>query len=167
MEKKKELLAVRYEVRLPFKQSAGQYLTKFLLELRDNARIIGNKCPECRRINLPPNIVCGWCKIRVEDKPENWVELSDRGTVARFLEITERDTNPLTGELLGKINPGAQILLEGTEAERCTPLYHILEETDIKKIYIGMHVQAVWRPQKERIGNLKDILYFKTVSSDK
>ena len=160
----KEFLGVRSEVRLPWKQCAGQYLTKFLIELRDNTRIIGNKCPKCGRINLPPNIVCGWCKIRVEDKPENWVEFSDRGTVVTFLEITERDTEPLTGKLLGKINPGAQILLDGAEAEGCTPLYHILEETDIKKIYIGMRVQAVWRPREECIGSLNDILYFRTIS---
>ena len=158
---RKEFLAVRSEVRLPWRQSAGQYLTKFLIELRDNAKIIGNRCPKCRRINLPPNIVCGWCKIRIEDKPENWVELSDRGTVVTFLEITERDTEPLTGKMLGKINPGAQILLDGSEG--CTPLYHILEETDIQKIYIGMRVQAVWKPPEERIGNLNDILFFRTI----
>jgi hypothetical protein len=160
----KEFLAVRSEVRLPFKQSAGQYLTKFLIEIRDNTRIIGNKCPKCGRMNLPPNIVCGWCKIRVVDKPENWVELSDKGTVVTFLEITDRDTEPLTGKLLGRINPGAQILLDGSEAGKCTPLYHVLEETDMKKIFIGMRVQAVWRPREERVGSLNDILYFRTIT---
>ena len=65
--------------------------------------------------------------------------------------------------VLGKYLPQYQILLDGTEAGRCTPLYHILEETDIKKISIGMRVQAVWRPREERIGSLNDILYFRTI----
>lgn len=161
--KQKEYLAIRSEVRLPFKQSAGKYLSRFLLELRENGRIVANRCPECGRINLPPNITCGWCKIAVEDKAENWLELPDQGTVVTFLEITQRDIEPLTGQVLGKTNPGAQILLEGTETSRCTPLYHILEETDMKKIYNGMRVQAVWKSREERVGNLSDIVYFRTL----
>ena len=156
-----EFLAVRSEVRLPWSQSAGLYLAKFLIEMRDNERIVANRCPECGRINLPPNIVCGWCKIRIEDKAENWVELNDKGTVVTFLEITERDTKPLTGELLGKVNPGAQIQLDGSEGS--TPLYHILEETDLNKIHEGMRVSAVWRPRAERVGSMSDILYFRTI----
>lgn len=160
-EKREEFLAVRSEVRLPWKECAGQYLTKFLMELRDNAKIIGNRCPQCGRISLPPNIVCGWCKIRIEDKPENWVELSDNGTVGIFLEITDRDTEPLTGELLGLPNPGAQILLDGGD-ENCF-LYHILEELDISKVHRGMRVQAVWKPREERRGMLSDIRFFRTI----
>lgn len=158
---KVEFLAVRSEVRLPWSQSAGQYLTKFSIEMRDNGRIVANRCPQCARINLPPNVVCGWCKIRIEDKAENWIELSDKGTVVTFLEITERDTEPLTGELLGKVNPGAQIQLDGSEG--ATPLYHILEETDLEKIHEGMRVSAVWKPIEERIGSMSDILYFRTI----
>ncbi|MFC1822468.1 hypothetical protein ACFL9T_07145 [Thermodesulfobacteriota bacterium] len=160
-EKKKEFLFIRSEVRLPWKQSAGQYLTKFLVALRDNKIILGNRCPQCKRINLPPNIVCGWCKIRIEDLPENWVEINDKGTVVQFLEITDRDSDPLTGKLLGRKYPGAQIALDGSEGS--TPLYHVLKETDMQKIFNGMRVQAVWKAKAERIGNLNDILYFKTI----
>ena len=94
---------------------------------------------------MPPNTVCGYCKIRIEDKPENWVELSDKGTVKVYLEITDRDTEPLTGIPLGLPNPGAQILLDGGD-ENCL-LYHILEELDTNKVYRGMRVQAVWKPR--------------------
>ena len=160
-EKTQEFLAIRSEVRLPLKQCAGQYLTKFLMELRDHTKIIGNKCPECSRISLPPNTVCGYCKIRIEDKPENWVELSDKGKVKVYLEITDRDTEPLTGIPLGLPNPGAQILLDGGD-ENCL-LYHILEELDTNKVYRGMRVQAVWKPREERVGLLSDIRFFKTI----
>ncbi len=160
----KEYLTIRHEVRMPFKQTAGKYLSRFLAELRDNGKIVGNKCPECGRINLPPNITCGFCKIRIEDKPENWVEMSDKGKVVTFLEITDRDTEPLTGKVLGRTNPGAQILLDGSEAGRCTPLYHLLEETDMAKIHLGMRVQAVWKPREARTGNLGDIEHFRTIT---
>jgi uncharacterized OB-fold protein len=159
--KKEEYLAIRSEVRIPFKQCAGQYLTKFLLEMRDHARIIVNKCPKCGKMNLPPNIVCSFCKIRIEDKPENWVQLSDKGTVVLYHGATERGTEPLTGKPIGPDNPGAGIVLDG--GDNTCRVYHILEEMDLNKIKRGMRVQAVWKPREERTGILSDIRFFEAI----
>jgi len=42
-----------------------------------------------------------------------------------------------------------------------TAMYHFLEETDPKKIYVGQRVKAVFREQ--RTGSLLDIQHFRTL----
>ena len=40
---------------------------------------------------------------------------------------------------------------------------HILGEVDPKKVRFDMKVKAVWKPAKERTGDITDIKYFKPV----
>ena len=40
---------------------------------------------------------------------------------------------------------------------------HLLGEVEPDEVKIGMKVQAVWKPAKERVGAITDILYFKPV----
>jgi uncharacterized OB-fold protein len=42
-------------------------------------------------------------------------------------------------------------------------IMHLLGEVDPQKVKIGMRVQAVWKPPKEREGAITDILYFKPI----
>ncbi|MCZ7585660.1 MAG: hypothetical protein M5R36_21275 [Deltaproteobacteria bacterium] len=46
-------------------------------------------------------------------------------------------------------------------------LVHRLGEVDPKKVEIGMRVQAVWKPAKEREGGVTDIKYFKPLPKGK
>jgi len=54
-----ELLTVhsRTDVEQIFNYSAGRFLNRFLAEMRDNARIIGVKCPKCEIVYAPPKEV--------------------------------------------------------------------------------------------------------------
>lgn len=40
---------------------------------------------------------------------------------------------------------------------------HKLDEVDPKNLEIGMHVEAVFKDKKERVGSMLDIKYFKPV----
>jgi uncharacterized OB-fold protein len=68
-----------------------------LLGMRDKEEIWAVKCPSCKRVLFPPEIVCGMCKIRIEDKDENWIKLGNEGTVVNFLAhiLEETDTTKL------------------------------------------------------------------------
>lgn len=78
-------------VHLPFKESAGLRLSKFFQTLRDEAKILALKCPQCQRVIFPPRPVCGFCRITVGEREEDWLSLSDSGTVTSFLVPTERE----------------------------------------------------------------------------
>lgn len=156
-----EHLYVDQIVKLPFTESAGLYMSRFLTKIRDEGKIVANKCPKCHRIVVPPRIVCGYCKVKIEDKPENWVELSDKGTVTDTLTIEDREIDAVTGEMLGMPNPNLFIRLD--DGDEWTVIGHISEETDASKVPPGTRVQAVWKPKEERVGKVSDIKYFKVI----
>lgn len=156
-----EYLSVDSIVRLPFTESAGRHLSKFFTKIRNEGKLTANKCPRCQRIVFPPRIVCAFCKTRIEDRPENWVELSDKGTVMDIQTIEEREIDAITGETIGAPNPNAFIRLDG--GDQWTILGHLLEEMDQEKLRVGMRVQAVWKPKEQRLGKMSDILYFGTI----
>jgi uncharacterized OB-fold protein len=43
---------------------------------------------------------------------------------------------------------------------------HYFDEIDPKDLHIGMKVQAVWKNEKDRIGSITDIKYFKPISKE-
>ncbi|MBM3131951.1 MAG: Zn-ribbon domain-containing OB-fold protein [Chloroflexi bacterium] len=77
-------VSARWEV--PFSHDIGETSSKFLIELRDHARIMGTKCPECGRVFLPPRAFCERCFIPLKD---HWVELEPRGTLEAFTIVTD------------------------------------------------------------------------------
>lgn len=146
---------------LSYKMSAGRYLSRYYVGLRDEGKIWANKCPNCGIIILPPRVVCVFCKVTVADKKENWVQLSDKGTIISSFTMARRDIDPFTGEMQGLDNPHIYIRLDGGD-ER-TIFVHILDSTQAVKVRPGMRVQAVWKPRELRIGRLTDIQCFRLI----
>ena len=156
-----ENLFVEQIIELPFTESAGKYISIFLTKLRDEGKIVANKCPVCHRIVLPPRIVCAYCKVEIEDKPENWVVLSDKGTITDCMGIDDREVDAITGEFVGTPNPILFIRLDG--GDEWTIFGHIAEEMDASKYPPGTRVQAVWKAQQERQGKTSDIKFFRLI----
>lgn len=151
---------------LPVRQSAGRYLSKFYTELRDNARIWANRCPECKRIIFPPRISCGKCKIKIEDRDENWLELSTKGTVIMSSVVEEKERDWVTTKSVGYDNPTTSIRLDGGDED--TYIDHLLEMEAADKVIDGTikegtRVEAVFKPREERIGTIEDILHFRVI----
>jgi uncharacterized OB-fold protein len=161
----KGLLVVETVVNLPFRESAGIYLTKFFTAIRDEGKIIANRCPACKRVVLPPRIVCGFCKIKIEDEPGNWITLKDTGMVMSYTINVEREVDYATNKLVGQAYPIAFIRLDG--GDQYSILVHFLKEIQPSKISVGMKVKAVWKPYELRRGRMSDILYFETIGGDK
>lgn len=153
-EEKKELLTISSgEAEQPFKWSVGVYGSKFLKELRDNKKILGIKCPKCGRVYIPPRRVCGRCFVEMKE----WVELSDKGTVENFTVVYFSFLDPATGKERPVPYGYGHIKLDGADSA----IEHFIEETDIKKIRIGMRVQAVF--EEKRQGTPLDIKCFRTI----
>lgn len=139
---------------IPCRLSTGPYMGRFLREIKENKRFVGNKCPECGRTMLPPRIVCALCHVEAEE----WVVLSDKGSVVSFDVVFIPTINPMTGKMREVPYATGNVLLDGGDAT----IWHFLEEKDPAKVRIGMRVQAVFR-EEGRIGAITDILHFKTV----
>lgn len=85
MEREIESIEVPGRWEVPFLHDIGETASKFFIEIRDNARIMATKCPECGRVLLPPRSFCERCFVSLK---EHWVELKPEGTLEAFTVIT-------------------------------------------------------------------------------
>ncbi|MFN2613667.1 MAG: Zn-ribbon domain-containing OB-fold protein [Actinomycetota bacterium] len=128
-------------VSLPYSLSAGRLMSRFFDCIRLDRTIHGVRCTSCRMVLVPPTIACPRCWAATED----WVAVSDRGTVTTFVLVNV----PFHGQQMKLPYVLARVLLDGAD----TSLLHILdvEPSDAR---MGMRVEAVWR--EERTGFLND-----------
>jgi hypothetical protein len=128
-------IALDYAVRVsPLAQRFGEQLR--------SGRIVGQRCPECRLVFVPPRSFCPLCVVAMG--PEAEVELVDTGTVTAFTVLTpiqyhgqkERDDYAL-----------ASVLIDGANG---TVGQQRLTGLPLDQIRTGMRVEAVWVSEEER-----------------
>jgi len=151
-----ELIEMIIPLDLKYKWSAGPHLGHFLRQLREG-KIIANRCPQCKRLQLPPAPVCGRCHIAMG---EDWLELSHRGTVISYSFVVDSMYDAGTGDMRPVPYTIAAIVLDGGSD---AAFFHKLEEDDPEKVKVGMRVEAVFKPPEEREGLMTDILHFRTI----
>jgi hypothetical protein len=122
---------------------------RFFTEIKENGRILGAKCKRCNNIFVPPRLYCEKCFNKLTE----WVNVGTKGVVYTFT-MSYVDIN---GAKLTKPVIYALIKFDGAEGG----LIHKLGEVEPHEVKIGMHVEAVFKPQTERTGNINDIKYFK------
>jgi len=120
---------------------------RFFNEIKENGKIMGAKCPKCNITYVPPRMYCEKCF----EKLEEWVDIGKRGIIHTFT-IATIDIN---GEKLKK--PTIYALIKFNSAHG--GIIHKISETDT--VYIGMEVEAVFKPLNERKASINDIAYFK------
>jgi uncharacterized OB-fold protein len=155
MTQEEEILIMPGAWNLPFRHTAGRFASRFFRELRDNKKIFGVRCPECRRVLLPPRPLCERCFAPIDE----WVEVGPQGTLEAFTICYV----PFLGL---PPPPIATIIVKLDGADGC--LSHVLGGVDLSDVdkapelvKIGMRVEAVWRD--ERKGEISDIEYFRPV----
>jgi len=154
-----EFINIPITVDVPYRFAAGKYMSKFLIELRDNGRFFGVKCPKCGRVQMPPRVVCAVCHV----KNEEWVELGPEGTLVGFSIVHLPLTDPTTGLPHKTPYTYGGVRLDGSDST----LDHLIDvEPDIKKVWVGMRMRVVLRPKEERTGDLSDILHFEPVPGE-
>ena len=153
-ESSQEYIQVPIAMSRPYRWATGKYMGKLFKELRDNKKLVTNRCSKCKELLWPPRMVCGKCKVRAG---EDWVEMSDKGTVIQYTYLVYPMWDPHAGEQVTEEYPYATILLDGAVYFR-----HRLEERDPEKLKVGMRVQAIWKEEGRGRG-MDDILYFRTI----
>ena len=148
-----ELLRVPVHMKLHYRFPAGNHYINFFRELKETGRIMGVRCPECKRVLVPPRPVCGECFARIGE----WVPVGPQGTGRAYTSIYLKFIDGSTGKPRPIPYGSGLIQLDGA----FSTINHILEEGDPEKLYIGMRVEAVLKEKRE--GNIGDILYFKTI----
>lgn len=100
-------------------------------------RIIGQRCPVCRKVYVPPRGACPTCGVPTEEN----VELPDRGTVTTFCIVNV----PFLGQRITPPYVTAYILLDGADIA----FLHLVLGVAAQEVRMGMRVEAVWKPREE------------------
>ena len=160
-----EPLVHHSKIKVPYTWSVGETGSKFLRALRDDKKILANKCPKTGQIFVPPKLNSPYSLEPITE----WLELSGTGTVQTFTQRHYDSAAAPRAQEVGSAEPGmakaeadapriyALILLDGST--QAFP--HLLGEVDFKNVKAGMRVTAVFRENRE--GHILDIKYFKPV----
>ena len=134
----------------------GQYTygiagERFFREIKDNGKLMGTKCERCGLIYLPPRIYCERCFSELK----GWLDIEGKGKVHTYtIAYFDLDSSRLTKPVVL-----ALVKFDGIYGG----LVHRLGEVKPEEVSIGMPVEVVFKPKKERIGSILDIKYFKPV----
>ena len=157
VKEEQDLLVLMKVISVDHRFATGPVMGKFLKGLKEK-KILANKCPKCKRLQLPPREVCAECRVRVEE----FVEVGPKGNV-RMLEYTYyASPDPLTGKTRETPYGNAYISLEGCTGHEI--FAHYIRPDQLDRIQLGWDerkgtiVRPVWA--EERSGSLYDIKYF-------
>ena len=139
---------------LPVRSAAGRTGSKFLIELRDNGRIMGLKCTNCRIVYVPPKSVCAKCYGQLDE----WVEVSNQGTLLTYTIVNYTYSDYYQT----KNAPYALgiIKLDGADTGLC----HFVDENDPSNLKVGSRVQAIFRDSELREASILDIDHFRIIT---
>lgn len=144
----KPVTNIKTPMHLAFRYTAGEATSRFLRGI-GQGKILGQRCPSCRKVYVPPRGSCPRCAVPTTDE----VELSDKGTITTFAIVRVPSENidlPLPFA-------SVHVLLDGSDI----PFFSVVQECPVDEIRIGMRVEAVWVPKEEFAPTLSSIRYFK------
>ncbi|MFZ4437191.1 MAG: Zn-ribbon domain-containing OB-fold protein [Syntrophales bacterium] len=150
-----ELLKVTFTHPMPYDWSIGLYGSRFFQEIKENRRFIGIRCHGCGLVYVPPRRVCGPCFAELTEL----VPLSDTGVITAFSVVNYPFIDPNTGAQRPIPYTYGYIRLDGAD----NIFSHIINETDLNRIRVGMKVRAVFRETEKMEGNIQDIRHFQIV----
>ncbi len=151
-EEEKATITIEYKPFAKYNFSAGQALSRFLLELK-NGKIIGRKCNKCNRVLVPPRLYCEVC-FRETDE---WIYVRDEGIVKTAV------VSYITADARKAEQPQVVGVIELIDAPG-QGIFHrinVSPEKVINREIFGKRVKAIW--SGERKGDINDILYFEVI----
>jgi uncharacterized OB-fold protein len=133
---------------LTYNFTAGEATSRYLSALKEG-RIVGQRCPECNNVYVPPRGSCAACGVPTSEE----VEVSDKATVESFTIVwIPIPNNPIKPPYVI-----ANLVADGANIS----FIHLMSECVNEEVHIGQRVQAVWKPQDEWTYAMDNIQYFK------
>jgi len=135
---------------LSYTWSTGVAIGTYLEGLK-KGKLLGVRCRSCNRIMVPPRMFCEECFKTVDE----FVPVQDTGTVNTFAICY------IKTDASRQKKPQLPAVVELDGASKGMGILHLLGEVRPADVKIGMKVKAVWKPARERKGDITDIRYFK------
>ena len=115
----------------------------------EQGRILGQRCPACRKVYVPPRSACPVDGVATNDE----VELAHTGTVTTFCIVNV----PFLGQRITPPYVSAYVLLDGADIA----FLHLILDVPVEEVRMGMRVEAVWKPREEWGTTVENISHFR------
>jgi uncharacterized OB-fold protein len=135
-------------IRLEYTYTPGKAPSRFLRALAER-RLVGERCPRCSKVYVPPRGACAGCGIETEGE----IDVADVGTITTFCVVNI----PFTGQAVECPYVAASILLDGADV----PIMHLIQEIPADEVRMGMRVEAVWVDPQDAKPSLESIKHFR------
>jgi uncharacterized OB-fold protein len=141
--------SLRGTMPVQYRYTPGAAGVRFFETLRAKGVLAATRCAADGITYLPPRLYCAEC---FADLSETWLELPARGYVHTWTVVhVDRQGRPLARPEIA-----AFVRIEGTDGGLVTRLLNV----EPAAVRIGLEVEAVLRPMRERRGTLEDIVGF-------
>ncbi len=132
----------------PYKHSTGEVIGRFLAGLKEQKRIWGQRAAGQGVVVPPP----GYSEVDGSAAGE-WVEVKSSGTLTAVAVVHQpiERLHPFS-------EPFAFVLVRLDGAD--TAMAHVVKD-DLARLRVGARVEAVWKPDGERVGSVRDIACFR------
>lgn len=149
-EEQDAIIGMEAPIYLKYKFTAGEATSRFLSAL-EGGRLVGQRCPQCRNVYVPPRGSCAACGVATSEE----LEVSDKATVESFTIVwIPIPNNPIQPPYII-----ANLVVDGANIS----FIHLMSECVNEEVHIGQRVQAVWKPQDEWTHAMDNIRYFKPI----
>ncbi len=145
---KEPIKYIETNVYLPYRYIAGDYRARAMRGLK-NKQFIGSKDSKTGKVFVAPVI----CSPESFAPANEFVALEGRGVVTTFCIVNI----PVIGRDLQLPYVAASVALDGADIS----IFAAVQECPVADVRMGMRVEAVWKPDGERVGSFDDVLYFK------
>ena len=147
----KVIVANKGMVRAEFNFWVGQYMDKFYDNL-EKKKIVGNKCPKCADVFVPPRKICGKCNVLIPLE-ENWVDLPDTGKLLNYT-ATPYKINDRSSRKVKKPQILGMVQIDGSN----TSIIYRLLDMELNDVETGMKLKIKWEDEPK--GDPADIKGF-------
>ena len=121
-------------VRLRYEHTTSAGESSYLRGLAEG-RLLGQRCPACGKVYIPPRGACPIDGVPTTDE----VELPDTGIVTTFCVVNV----PYQGQRVTPPYVAASVLLDGADIA----FQHLILGCPPDEVRMGMRVAAVWKPR--------------------
>jgi uncharacterized OB-fold protein len=147
----KDTVSWEGDIPITSRYTVGLAGERFFRAIKDEGKLLANRCTDCDVIYVPPRLYCERCFAHLEE----WHEVPGTGWLYTYTIVHVG----LDGEPLPDPRAIAFIRLDGTDGG----LVHYVGEVDGDDLHIGMRVEVVFKDEAERKGSITDIAYFRPI----
>lgn len=145
-----DITGIECPIYLNYNFTAGSATTRFLSQIKQG-KIVGQKCPSCDSVYVPPRGSCASCGVATSEE----VECVDKATVESFTIVHI----PIPGHPIKPPYIIANLVVDGSNIS----FIHLMSECNNDEIHIGQRVEAVWKPREEWTYAMDNILYWRPI----